>query len=84
MKRISKITGLAIAAAAASLATTGCSTLCGGEEAPVKCFGANACKGATSCATPDNSCKAQNSCKGQGWVYMPNSECLSKGGSVMD
>ena len=84
MKRTSKTAGLALAAAAAALFATGCSTLCGdADEAPVKCTGVNACKGTSSCATPDNSCKGQNSCKGSGWVYMSKDECLAKGGEVV-
>lgn len=84
MKRTSKI-GLTLAAAAATVFATGCSTLCGEpHEALVKCQGANACKGTSECATPDSSCKGQNSCKSSGWVYMTKSECMANGGSVVD
>ena len=84
MKRTSKI-GLTLAAAAAAVFATGCTTLCGeSQEALVKCSSANACKGSSECATPNNSCKGRNSCKGNGWVYMTKSECMASGGHVMD
>jgi len=84
MKRTSK-TALALAAAAAALFATGCSTMCGEpHEALVKCAGSNACKGSSDCATPDNSCKGRNSCKGSGWTYMSRSECVGSGGTVVD
>lgn len=85
MKRTSK-KALAIAAAAAALFATGCSSMCGGEahEALVKCAGSNACKGSSECATPDNSCKGRNSCKNSGWSYMSKGECGANGGTVVD
>lgn len=84
MKRTSK-TALALAAAAAALFATGCSTMCGdSHEALVKCAGSNACKGSSECATPDNSCKARNSCKATGWSYMTKGDCTTAGGSVVD
>ncbi len=84
MKRTSK-TALALAAAAAALFATGCSTMCGdSHEALVKCAGSNACKGSSECATPDNSCKARNSCKASGWSYMTKGDCSTAGGSVVD
>ena len=84
MKRTSKI-AFALAATAAALFATGCSSLCGEPaEALVKCTGANACKGSSECATPDNSCKGKNHCKSSGWAYMSKGECLSNGGTVVD
>jgi hypothetical protein len=84
MKRTSKTIGLTLAASAAALFATGCSTLCGGaDDAPVKCTGVNACKGTSACATPDSSCKGQNSCRGNGWVHMSKDECLRRGGEVV-
>lgn len=84
MKRTSKI-GITLAATAAALFATGCTTLCGeSQEALVKCSGVNACKGSSECATPGNSCKGRNSCKSSGWVYMTKSECLANGGHVMN
>lgn len=84
MKQTSK-TALALAAAAAALFATGCSTMCGeSHEALVKCAGSNACKGSSECATPSNSCKGRNSCKSSGWTYTSKSECVSHGGKVVD
>lgn len=84
MKRTSK-TALALAAAAAALFATGCSTMCGEPcEALVKCVGCNTCKGSTSCANPESSCKGKNHCKGKGWSYMTKSECLASGGKVVE
>lgn len=86
MKRTSKKIGLAAVAALATLAATGCTTMCGDHhhEGTVKCAGANHCKGSSSCNTPDNSCKGKNSCRGSGWTYMTKSECHSRGGHVVD
>jgi hypothetical protein len=84
MKRTSK-TAIALAAAAAALFATGCSSMCGeAQEALVKCAGTNACKGSSECATPDNSCKGRNGCKGTGWVYLTKGECTSSGGTIVD
>ena len=71
-----KLTGLAIATAAASLfATAGISTASAAEEAKVHCDGVNSCKGQGACQTANNACKGQNSCKGKGWLYMNKAEC---------
>ena len=84
MKRTSKI-AFALAASAAALFATGCSSLCGEPaEALVKCTGINTCKGAGACATPDNSCKGRNDCKGKSWSYMTSGECSTAGGTVVD
>ena len=84
MKRTSK-TAIALAAAAAALFATGCSSMCGeSHEALVKCAGVNACKGSSECATPDNSCKGRNGCKGNGWVYLTKGECTGSGGTIVD
>jgi len=83
MKRTSKNIGLTLAAAAAALLATGCSSLCGEVDTSVKCTGVNACKGSSHCATPDSSCKGHNECKGSGWTYMSKEECLRNGGEAM-
>ena len=85
MKRISKTVGLALAASACALFATGCSTMCGApQDATVKCAGVNACKGSSECATPENSCKGQNKCRGAGWVYMSQTDCEARGGSMVE
>ncbi len=82
-----KLTGLALATAAAGLfATAGISTASADKhmaDAKVKCEGINSCKGTSECATANNSCKGQNSCKGHGWVNASAKECADKGGKVM-
>ena len=84
MKRTSKTVGLTLAAAAAALFASGCSSICPGEPALVKCAGVNSCKGSSSCATPSNSCKGHNKCQSQGWTWMSKSDCVAHGGTVMD
>jgi hypothetical protein len=85
MKRTSK-TAFALAAAAAALLASGCSSLCGEApcEALVKCAACNSCKGSSECATPNSACKGHNHCKGKGWSYMTKSECLASGGRVIE
>jgi hypothetical protein len=76
--KTSRITGLAIAAAAASLfATAGISTAFAADEATVKCENSSACKGHGACKTTHNACKGQNACKGAG-MTMQKSEADCK------
>lgn len=72
-----KLTGLALATAAAGLfMTAGIPAVYAGKnEAKVHCEGVNACKGQTACQTATNACKGQNSCKGKGWMEMTKAEC---------
>ncbi|MEA3275454.1 MAG: hypothetical protein U9Q81_09255 [Pseudomonadota bacterium] len=81
-----KLTGAAIAAAAAGLFMAGAAytgvASAASEEAKVHCYGVNACKGTGACKTADNACGGQNSCKGKGWVEMTKEECDEKGGEV--
>lgn len=86
MNTVKKASGIAIATAAASLflAGMGATTAVVAEEAPVKCFGVNACKGTTQCGTSTNACAGQNSCKGSGWLMMPEKECSDKGGKTTE
>lgn len=66
MMTAKKLTGLALATAAAGLfATAGIAPVMAAKhmgEAKVHCDGVNACKG-------------QNSCKGKGWMFMSKAEC---------
>jgi uncharacterized membrane protein len=85
MNQTSKWSGMAIAAAAASLFLAGCATQGGGATqtadsgtVKVKCYGANACKGQAECKTEMNSCKGHNSCKGQGFVSMTDRACVER------
>jgi hypothetical protein len=79
MMNAKKLTGLALATAAAGLfATAGITAAYAGKhegEAKVKCEGVNSCKGTSACGTASSACKGQNSCKGKGWQYMSKAEC---------
>ena len=79
MNTVKKLSGVALAAAAAALFVAGCAT--GGEgtgykaTGKVECEGVNGCKGLSECKTASNDCKGKNSCKGEGFVYMSPPEC---------
>lgn len=96
MNTTKKLTGVALASAAATLLLAGC----GGDKAnkaasaekpaaeakvaKIKCSGINSCKGTSACATATSACSGQNSCKGVGWVYSASKEeCTTKGGKVI-
>jgi len=97
MKTASKLTGITLASAAATLVLAGCSSYGGGSTstdkmekkttaakmAEVKCSGINSCKGTSACATATSACKGHNSCKGQGWVKATKADCVAKGGKVL-
>ena len=81
MSTTKKVSGLALATAAAGLfamAPMGATA----AEAKVQCMGVNACKGHSACKTANSSCKGQNSCKGQGWLELTAAECEAQGGEV--
>ncbi len=79
MMTAKKLTGLALATAAAGLfATAGIAPVMAAKdmgEAKIHCDGVNSCKGKSACQTANNACKGQNSCKGKGWLYMSKAEC---------
>ena len=78
--------GVAIAAAAAALFSTGVLVTSSAQaaDAGVKCSGTNSCKGTSECKTASSSCKGQNSCKGQGWVSVKSAkECTDAGGKIV-
>lgn len=79
-----KLSGAAVAAAAAALFMSGCAGMSqpssSAQTAKVQCFGVNACKGQSDCKSASNSCKGQNACKGKGFVAMSKSECDAAGG----
>ncbi len=82
-----KITGTALAAAAAGLILAGCA-IPGTDSkmasaGDIHCSGVNSCKGKTSCKSADNNCKGKNSCKGEGWLSMSKEACAEKGGTVI-
>ncbi len=86
MNQAKKLSGVALASAAAALLLTGMTTgIASAEEkvAEVKCSGINSCKGKSACGTATTACAGQNSCKGQGWIKTSAKECAEKGGTVM-
>jgi uncharacterized membrane protein len=84
MKLVAK-SGVALAAAAFSLAVTGVAfTSVPAQAATVKCAGVNACKGQAACKGGGNSCKGQNACKGQGWITADAADCKKWGGKVVE
>ena len=71
-----KLTGLALATAAATLfVSAGLAPAFAKEEAKVHCDGVNACQGQSACQTATSACKGQNSCKGHGWLLLGKAEC---------
>ena len=95
MSAVRKLSGTALAAAAAGLLLAGCaghgtmdktdSMMEHGKamEAKVHCAGINSCKGQTACKSASNECKGQNSCKGKGFLSLSKPDCAAKGGSVI-
>jgi len=83
MMTAKKISGIALATAAAGLfATAGVAPVMAAEQGMVHCLGVNACKGKSDCATASSACKGQNACKGKGMVVMSAADCKAKGGKV--
>jgi hypothetical protein len=81
MTSVKKVTGLAIATAAAGLFAIAAplSTAVAGSD--IQCVGVNACKGHSSCKTGTSSCKGLNACKGQGFVAVSAEACEQLGGT---
>lgn len=70
-----KISGAAVATAAALLFASVSTPVSAADEAKVKCEGVNGCKGQSACATATNACQGQNSCKGHGYLMLTKAEC---------
>ena len=79
MNTAKKISGVALAAAAATMFAVAPMSASAGAKG--KCVGGNSCKGTSACATATTSCAGQNSCKGQGWVKLTKAECSANGGT---
>ncbi len=87
MNTVKKLSGIALASAAATLLLAGTTTVnaaAHAKPAEVKCSGINSCKGTSACATATSACAGQNSCKGQGWVKASKADCDTKGGTVLE
>ncbi len=82
MISIKKVSGLAIATAAASMFAMTAPMSASAGEANVQCMGVNSCKGMSSCKTASSSCKGLNSCKGQGFVAVSAAACEQLGGTA--
>ncbi len=80
MNTAKKISGVALAAAAATMFAVAPMNVAAGGHKAGKCVGANSCKGQSACATATTSCAGQNSCAGHGWVKATKAECDAKGG----
>jgi len=85
MNQTSKLTGMAVAVAAATLFLAGCASQGGGATSSadggavkVKCYGANTCKGQAECKTAMNACKGQNDCKGRGFMNLTDKACVER------
>ena len=89
MSQTSRLTGVALAAAAAAVFIAGCASegSAPGKSADsgtvkVKCYGANSCKGQAECKTAMNACKGQNSCKGHGFTSLTEQACVDRLGRI--
>jgi hypothetical protein len=85
MKVATKLSGIALATAAAALfvaAPVSTALADAGAASPEKCMGGNSCKGQSSCKTAHNACKGQNSCKGTGFIMATAADCAKAGGKI--
>ena len=85
-----KISGIALAIAAAGFAAGCVNSQSSGSKASasstdlVHCYGVNKCGGHNDCKTAGNACAGQASCNGQGFVGMPSKACGDVGGEQKD
>jgi hypothetical protein len=70
-----KVSGLALATAAAMVFSAAPLIANAADEAKVKCEGVNTCKGQGACSSATNGCAGKNACKGQGYLEMTKAEC---------
>ncbi len=84
MKTAKKLSGVALAATAATLLSIAPLAASASDhgKSESKCVGGNSCKGQSFCHTATTSCAGQNSCKGQGWIKATKAECDEKGGKI--
>lgn len=73
--KVGKITGIALASAAAGLFAMTAAGPAAAQAAKMKCEGVNSCKGLSDCKGAKNSCKGLNACKGQGMTEMSQADC---------
>ena len=83
MDRTKRLTGAALAMAAAGLLMTAAVTPAIAQEGKkIHCEGVNVCKGHNDCKNAKNACKGQGACKGKGFVSMTKEQCANIGGTV--
>ena len=85
MSNSKKVTGAALALAAASMVSfSPVSVAMSGDAASanVHCYGVNKCKGHNDCKSASNACKGHAKCKGHGFVSMSAKACDHVGGKV--
>jgi hypothetical protein len=76
MTAVQKLTGIALACAAAGMfVTAGIGSAIAAEDGKIHCEGVNACKGKSDCKSAKNECKGQNGCKGKGFSAMNEKDC---------
>ncbi len=76
MTAVKKLTGIALAVAAAGMfVTAGVGSAVEAKDGKIHCEGVNACKGKSDCKSAGNACKGQNACKGNGFVSMSEKDC---------
>lgn len=68
MLNTARVTGIALATAAAGLFSMGAVANAFAADATMKCEHSSACKGQGACKTAANACKGQNACKAQGFT----------------
>ena len=74
-----KLTGIALATAAAGLLTS-VSVSASPVTQTAPCYGVNSCKGSSQCKTANSSCKGSNNCRGKGFLLMSPKACEVSGG----
>lgn len=82
MTKMNKLTGIALATAAAAMFAGAPAHAGDSDGSTVKCMGVNACKGKSSCKVAGSTCKGHNECKGQGFVAVSKDVCDQLGGKV--
>ncbi len=73
--RMKKLTGVALATAAAGMFAMTAAGPVSAQAAKVQCMGVNACKGLSDCKLPKSQCKGLNECKGQGFKELSQADC---------
>jgi len=72
---MNRLTGVAIAAAAAGMFAIAPISSSIAAEGKIICDGVNACKGRGDCKTASNACRGQNKCKGRGFLALTPKQC---------